>query len=93
MVWPILLRSDYFPKQTCISMRLDPTAKLTFEASGGERPIALYCADAPRLVAGNFEVSLFARLAGCKPQDRWLAEEQAKTSCCGATANESKCCG
>lgn len=55
------------PKQTCISMRLDPTAKLKFEVSDGERPMALYCADAPRLVAGNFDVSLSARSAGCKP--------------------------
>lgn len=74
-------------------VRLEPTAKLTFEVSDGELPMALYCAAAPRLVAGSFEVSLSARPASCKPRDRWLAEEQAKSSCCGPTANESKCCG
>lgn len=74
-------------------VRLEPTAKLTFEVSDGERPMALYCAAAPRLVAGTFKVSLSARPASCKPRDRWLAEEQAKSSCCGPAANESKCCG
>lgn len=32
-------------------VRLEPTAKITFEVSDGERPMALYCAAAPRLVA------------------------------------------
>lgn len=32
-------------------VQLEPTAKLTFEVSDGERPIALYCASAPRFVA------------------------------------------
>lgn len=73
-------------------VRLEPAAKLTFEVSDGERPMALYCAAAPRLVAGSFEVSLSARPATCKPRDRWLAEGQAKSSCCGPTENESKCC-
>jgi hypothetical protein len=72
-------------------VQLEPTAKLTFEVSDGERPMALYCASAPRLVAGTFEVSLSARPASCKPRDRWLAEEQAKSSCCGP-ASTSKCC-
>ncbi|MBW9091708.1 hypothetical protein JNB91_28355 [Rhizobium wenxiniae] len=73
-------------------VRLEPTAKLTFEVSDGERPMALYCAAAPRLVAGSFEVSLSARPASCKPRDRWLAEEQAKSSCCGPAVDESACC-
>ena len=72
-------------------VQLEPTAKLTFEVSDGKRPMALYCASAPRLVAGTFEVSLAARPASCKPRDRWLAEEQAKSSCCGP-ASTSKCC-
>ncbi|PZP65316.1 MAG: hypothetical protein DI604_24725 [Delftia acidovorans] len=72
-------------------VRIEPTAKLTFEVSDGERPMALYCATAPRLVAGTFEVTLAARPASCKPRDRWLAEEQAKSSCCGP-ASTSKCC-
>ncbi|CZT37713.1 hypothetical protein DSM25558_2848 [Agrobacterium sp. DSM 25558] len=73
-------------------VQLEPTAKLTFEISDGERPMALYCASAPRLVAGTFEVSLVARPASCKPRDRWLAEEQAKSSCCGPASTTSKCC-
>ncbi|MCW8059370.1 MULTISPECIES: DUF6428 family protein [Agrobacterium] len=73
-------------------VQLEPTAKLTFEISDGERPMALYCASAPRLVAGTFEVSLAARPASCKPRDRWLAEEQAKSSCCGPASTSSKCC-
>ena len=73
-------------------VQLEPTAKLTFEVSDGERPMALYCASAPRLVAGTFEVSLAARSASCKPRDRWLAEQQAKLSCCGPASTSSKCC-
>lgn len=73
-------------------VQLEPTAKLTFEISDGERPMALYCASAPRLVAGTFEVSLAARPASCKPRDRWLVEEQAKSSCCGPASTTSKCC-
>jgi len=73
-------------------VQLEPTAELTFEVSDGERPMALYCAAAPRLVAGTFEVSLSARPASCKPRDRWLAEEHAKPSCHGPAAEESRCC-
>lgn len=73
-------------------VRLEPTAKLTFEISDGGRPMALYCADAPRLVAGTFEVSLSARPASCKPRDRWLAEDQSKSSCCGSASTSSNCC-
>lgn len=72
-------------------VQLEPTAKLTFEVSDGLRPMALYCASAPRFNAGSFEVSLAARSASCKPRDRWLAEGQAKSSCCGPTS-ASKCC-
>ncbi|QCL98526.1 MULTISPECIES: DUF6428 family protein [Agrobacterium] len=72
-------------------VQLESTAKLTFEVSDGERPMALYCASAPRLVAGAFEVSLAARPASCKPRDRWLAQEQGNSSCCGP-ASTSKCC-
>ncbi|MBD9446688.1 MULTISPECIES: DUF6428 family protein [unclassified Rhizobium] len=74
-------------------VQLEPSAKLTFEVSDGERPMALYCAAAPRLIAGTFEVALAARPASCKPRDRWLAEEQEKSSCCAPATNSSKCCG
>lgn len=74
-------------------VRFEPAAKLTFEVSDGVHPMALYCASTPRLVAGSFEVSLAARPASCKPRDRWLAEEQAKSSCCGSASKSLKCCG
>ncbi|MFN3509433.1 MAG: DUF6428 family protein [Allorhizobium sp.] len=64
-------------------VRLEPSAKLTFEVSDGVRPMALYCASAPRITSDTFEVDLAARAASCKPRDRWLAEEQTKSSCCG----------
>lgn len=73
-------------------VQLEPVAKLTFEVSDGVRPMALYCAAAPRLVAGTFEVFLAARPASCKPRDRWLAEKQAKSSCCGPATGSLKCC-
>ena len=63
-------------------VQLEPSAKLTFEVSDGERPMALYCASAPRLVAGTFEVVLAARPASCKPRDRWLGTEARATKCC-----------
>jgi hypothetical protein len=63
-------------------VQLEPSAKLTFEVSDGERPMALYCASAPRLVAGTFEVVLAARPASCKPRDRWLVTEARATKCC-----------
>jgi len=64
-------------------VRLEPSAKLTFEVSDGAGPMALYYASAPRLTSGLFEVDLAARPASCKPRDRWLTEEQTKSSCCG----------
>lgn len=51
-------------------VRLEPTAKLTFEVSDRERPMALSSEAAPQLVADTFEV---ARLVSCKlrPEDGW----------------------
>lgn len=74
-------------------VRLEPSAKLTFEVSDGVRPMALYCAAAPRLDAGTFQVALAPRPASCKPRDRWLAEEQLKSACCGEAVSATKCCG
>ncbi|MGJ7042246.1 hypothetical protein J2Y63_005528 [Shinella sp. BE166] len=74
-------------------VQLDPTAKLTFEVSDGDRPMALYCASSPRLAGDRFEVALTARPSSCKPRDRWLTEEKAKAACCGLMApTSSKCC-
>ncbi|APO75690.1 hypothetical protein AM571_CH02888 [Rhizobium etli 8C-3] len=72
-------------------VRLEPSAKLTFEVSDGVRPMALYCAQPPRLKGGSFEVILDARPSSYKPRDRWLAEEKAKTACCGPSSG-TDCC-
>ncbi|WP_234186749.1 DUF6428 family protein [Shinella sp. NM-101] len=74
-------------------VRLDPAAKLTFEVSDGNQPMALYCASSPRPTGDRFEVALTARPSSCKPRDRWLAEktEMANFSC-GPAVIGSKCC-
>jgi hypothetical protein len=72
-------------------VRLEPSAKLTFEVSDGLRPMALYCAGSPRLMDGLFEVLLAARPSSCKPRDRWLAEEVAKAACCGPSTSQGCC--
>ncbi|MGV3632737.1 MAG: DUF6428 family protein [Pseudorhodoplanes sp.] len=74
-------------------VRLDPAAKLTFEVSDGNRPMALYCASSPRLAGNRFEVALAARPSSCKPRDRWLAQETASAARFGSAAAMSrKCC-
>ena len=72
-------------------VRLEASAKLTFEVSDGEKPMALYCAGSPRLTAGQFEVVLAPRPSSCKPRDRWLAAEKAKSACCGRAAGQACC--
>ena len=63
--------------------RLHLRRQLTFEVSDGVRPMQLYRAALPEIVAGAVQVELSPRPARCKPRDRWL-EEQQKTSasCC-----------
>ncbi|WHO71041.1 DUF6428 family protein [Rhizobium sp. BT03] len=74
-------------------VRLDSSAKLTFEVSNGVRPMQLYCAAMPVLRAGAIHVALSPRPASCKPRDRWLAEENRKaTACCSPSAAGSACC-
>ncbi|MGK9041384.1 hypothetical protein KXS05_13560 [Rhizobium sp. SA279] len=73
------------------NVQLEPSAKLTFEVSDGERPMALYCAGSLQLQDGSFQVALNARPSSCKPRDRWLAEEQAKSSCCTSSSSKSCC--
>lgn len=73
-------------------VQLEPTAKLTFEVSDGERPMALYCASGPRLTSGIFEVELAARPASCKPRDRWLAESKAAEAKACCTPLQTSCC-
>ncbi|MFF2319630.1 DUF6428 family protein [Agrobacterium sp. NPDC058088] len=71
-------------------VRVDGSAKLTFEVSDGVQPMQLFCAGAPILVDGTLHVSLSPRAASCKPRDRWLAEQSMKAaSCCGPA---SSCC-
>ncbi|CUX72045.1 MULTISPECIES: DUF6428 family protein [Agrobacterium] len=65
-------------------LKLDGSAKLTFEVSDGVRPMSLYCAGIPRLRDGALHVELSPRAASCKPRDRWLAAEPAQSTCCGA---------
>ena len=68
-------------------VRLDGSAKLTFEVSDGVRPMQLFCANAPVAEDGALHVALTPRPASCKPRDRWLAEHKSnKTRCCGSAA-------
>lgn len=78
-------------RKVCEHVRLESSARLTFEVSDGEKPISLYCAASPRLKDGAFEVTLAARPASCKPRDRWLSAPQTQSACCGPSAN-GKCC-
>ena len=74
-------------------VRLDATARLTFEVSDGVRPMQLYCAGAPVLKDGGIHVALEPRPASCKPRDRWLAEASHAGACCGPRENAGACCG
>jgi hypothetical protein len=73
-------------------VRLDDTAKLTFEVSDGVQPMQLFCAETPVDVHGVLTVALTPRAASCKPRDRWLAEQASASSCCAPKVG-SKCCG
>ncbi|KAA3517808.1 DUF6428 family protein [Agrobacterium vitis] len=73
-------------------VKLDGSAKLTFEVSDGVQPMSLYRAAMPTLRDGALHVDLSPRPASCKPRDRWLAEQEA-LSCCGPSATNSACCG
>lgn len=71
---------------------LDHKAKLTFEVSDGVRPMQLYRAALPKIVAGAVHVELSPRPASCKPRDLWL-KEQTKAACCAPAAGESHVAG
>lgn len=73
-------------------VRLDGSARLTFEVSDGVSPMQLYSAATPELRDGIVHVELAPRPASCKPRDRWLAEEKRKASCCGPSEAVSGCC-
>ncbi|PLP59121.1 hypothetical protein CYK37_11580 [Mesorhizobium loti] len=71
-------------------LSLDRSARLTFEVSDGIQPMQLHRAAAPAIGSDEIVVELSPRPASCKPRDRWLAEQQAASSCCGPTS--SQCC-
>lgn len=72
---------------------LDHSAKLTFEVSDGVRPMQLYSAALPEIVAGTVRVDLSPRPASCKPRDRWLeAQQKASVSCCAPAIEGKPCC-
>ncbi|CCM75406.1 DUF6428 family protein [Rhizobium mesoamericanum] len=73
-------------------VKLDGSAKLTFEVSDGIRPMQLYCASTPVVSDDVVRVDLIPRAASCKPRDRWLAEQVQAAACCGSAA-AGKCCG
>ncbi|WP_374632897.1 DUF6428 family protein [Paracoccus sp. (in: a-proteobacteria)] len=66
---------------------LDHHAKLTFEVSDGQRPIALHRAALPRIEGDLVRVELSPRPASCKPWDRGLRAAGLAPSgaqpCCG----------
>ncbi|WP_312607878.1 DUF6428 family protein [Agrobacterium pusense] len=70
---------------------LPVSAKLTFEVSDAVAPMALYCASTPQVQDGVVRIDLSPRPASCKPRDRWLEAENAKTSSCCGTA-PINCC-
>ncbi len=71
-------------------LSLDRSARLTFEVSDGIQPMQLHRAAAPAIGGDEIVVELSPRPASCKPRDRWLAEQQATSSCCGSA--DSPCC-
>lgn len=73
-------------------VRLDGSAKLTFEVSDGVIPMQLFCASMPSVANGAFHVSLEPRAASCKPRDRWLAEQSKSAASCCAPAQSNSCC-
>jgi hypothetical protein len=75
-------------------VKLDGSAKLTFEVSDGVAPMQLYCATEPVLAEGMLRVDLVPRPSSCKPRDRWLANQAVvANACCSPAAGASKCCG
>lgn len=73
-------------------VRLDGSAKLTFEVSDGVMPMQLFCADKPSIENGVFRVSLEPRAASCKPRDRWLEKQSALTVSCAPTSTAGVSC-
>lgn len=70
-------------------VQLDASARLTFEVSDGVAPMQLHCAASPAVSGGVLFVALSPRAASCKPRDRWLEQERAKSG----TGGKQPCCG
>lgn len=79
-------------KKVSEHVKLDGTAKLTFEVSDGLRPMQLYCASLPLLKEGIMAVVLMPRRASCKPRDRWLGEQALQVSSCCGQSSDAACC-
>ncbi|AGB73134.1 MULTISPECIES: DUF6428 family protein [Rhizobium] len=76
------------------NVKLDDTAKLTFEVSDGVQPMQFYCAAMPTFRAGAVHFELSPRgqatshaIAGL-PSSRGAAQ-----SCCGPSTGKSASCG
>ncbi|TGQ74974.1 MAG: hypothetical protein E5V49_15490 [Mesorhizobium sp.] len=101
-LWDVNEDSTYMPaakfsaiiRKVTEHVGLDHAAKLTFEVSDGVRPMQLYRAALPEIVAGAVHVELSPRPASCKPRDRWLEEQnKVDVSCCGPASGGKPCCG
>ncbi|WP_075289024.1 DUF6428 family protein [Pararhizobium arenae] len=73
-------------------VRLDGTAKLTFEVSDGLQPMQLFCAGMPTVTGSTLTVPLEPRPASCKPRDRWLVEQSKPATACCAPVQSQACC-
>ncbi|MDG3576834.1 MULTISPECIES: DUF6428 family protein [Rhizobium] len=73
-------------------VKLDASAKLTFEVSDGVRPMQLFCADQPVTGNGALAINLMPRPASCKPRDRWLAQKLDDNADCCSDLASARCC-
>lgn len=75
-------------------VKLDDSARLTFEFSDGAQPISIFSGGEPERTDTGWTVSLSPRPASCKPRDRWLNEqERASTAAASASRTDSCCSG
>jgi hypothetical protein len=75
-------------------VRFFDDAKLTFEVSDGTRAMQIFAPAAIELDGDTVRVELRPRPASCKPRDRWLEQDSAKTSdgCGCAPAKDAVAC-
>ncbi len=74
----------------------DPDAKLTFEVSDGASALQLLRASSIDTDGYAVRISLTHRPASCKPRDRWLEQQTARSSACCSQASKQEakavCC-